>query len=318
MPLLHSLGGQPHACYNSSCAGHRSAKNIVARHVSRCGTSDNDLTSTASTSTAAPSGANPGTPPYLSFLTFLQAVEWLSSQMQPGRLDSSLWQKKFSGTSSGQLVAAFRFLRLTDGSVPTEALVRLTSAPPEQRPALLLKVLGAAYGTVRFDRLGDATPVILREWLRAYGLSGATHRKAVSFLVNALKYSGQPMSPAIARSARNRGPVGVGRTVGHKSSLASGSATPISGPRAQAGDHVQRNIQPRQVSGHNVRTVSLASGGTVSVSLDVDLFGLSPEDQEFVLRLVGLVREYGKSHPAAPAGSQPTTSTGLPQAAPAA
>ena len=67
----------------------------------------------------------------------------------------------------------------------------------------------------------------------------------------------------------------------------------------------QRRDPARSSTGSlNIRRVKLASGGSVTISLAVDLFSLSGEDQEFVLKLVGLVRDYGQRQPSGSGASE--------------
>ena len=47
----------------------------------------------------------------------------------------------------------------------------------------------------------------------------------------------------------------------------------------------------------NVRKVTLARGGTITLSVDVDLFELGEEDRKFVVGLVDAVRAYAQAHP---------------------
>ncbi|MEK7280748.1 MAG: hypothetical protein AAB037_00140, partial [Chloroflexota bacterium] len=148
-------------------------------------------------------------PPYISFLTFTNCIEWLEKEGVPHRFDRSFWARKYAGNVGPYVVGALRFLKLLEGDSPQPGLEKLVNAKGEERKAALRKVFESAYAEVDFSLLPKATPGMLSEWLGKYGLDGDTKRKAQSFLINALKFTDTPMSPALKKLARNR-PVGAG------------------------------------------------------------------------------------------------------------
>lgn len=216
-------------------------------------------------------------PPYVSFLTFLHLVIWLETEGIPLRYDKSFWESKFSGSKGAQLLASLRFLNLINGAQTKPDLARLVAARGDDRKRVLSQLLQNSYSTVEFDKLSRATPAMLDEWFSGYSIDGDTRRKAVSFLINALKYVEHPLSPSLSRKARNKPQ----------------AANP--GGKATNGEpaHASRNSDPRDVQPvGNERTIRLISGGEVTVTINVDLFGLSDDDREFVMALIGQVREY--------------------------
>ncbi len=212
----------------------------------------------------------------------------------------ALWRARYGDTAGAQLVAAFRFLGLLDGDGPSEALKGIAASTGDSRKPLLLDVLRRSYGAVPFEKLSAASLTDLRQWFTAYPLAGHTQRKAISFLLNAARACGQTLSSELARSVRSKV---AGDVAGYARGGVLTRGKPLHSGRQQrpAG---RRGAGPVGEETYNVRTVKLASGGTVTVTLDLDLFELSPDDKEFVLKLVALVRDYGKTGPVTtPAGS---------------
>ena len=231
-------------------------------------------------------------PPYVSFSTFRSLLDWLESEGVPLRYDRSFWQDKFSGSTGTQLTSALRFLGLLEHDRPLPALERLAQAPAEMRRSLLADLLVEAYGPVPFDELPRATPAMVRGWFGSYPVDGHTMRKAISFFVTAAKEAGLPLSGPVAKMARAKTSGRPGATRREAPATTGAVQSGTAGAR-----HRPTPSQPR-----NQTTVALESGGSVTLTLSVDLFGLSERDREFVLRLVDLTRGYQASHRTAPSG----------------
>jgi hypothetical protein len=202
--------------------------------------------------------------PYVPFKTFLAALESLEKGL-PGQVDRSLWPS-YSGAIQGQLLGALRFLGLIDEAhAPTPELADLATRP-EARRALLRKLLERSYSTLAGIDLSRASPRQFEEAMRQYGLTGATHRKSVSFFLQAAQYAGLPLSPLLKQRTRT---------------AAAGHRRPVS---AEA---------PRPMS----RTVHLRGGGVLTLTAAVDVFSLSEEDRALVFDLVDRLQAYEKSGP---------------------
>ncbi len=233
-------------------------------------------------------GGRAPSPPYISFLTFNNFVTWLEGEGIPLRFDRSFWHKKYSGSTGAQLMTALRFLGLLKGENPQPDLDKLVEAKGDERRILLAEILRKAYTTINFDALPRATPNMLTEWFRAYGLQGDTTRKAESFFINVCKAVDVPISNALRKKARMkpaRSTTGVGR--GRRSK----KKEPPIPPEQQtmtAGAGISTS------DGTQVSKVTLASGGEVTLAINVDLFQLSNEDREFVLKLVDTMKGYNK------------------------
>ncbi len=198
--------------------------------------------------------------PYVPFRTFLTALETLERGC-PNQLDRSVWPS-YSGAIQGQLLGAFRFLGLMDEQhCPTPELRELIAHKDGRRP-LLRRLLEAKYaGLIGLD-LARTSPKQLDEAMRQYGLTGATHKKAVSFFLQAAQYAGLPLS--VLLRARTRGG-GQGR---RRAPAASESAPAIS------------------------KTIELRSGGVLTLTAVVDFFSISADDRKFIFDLIDRMQGY--------------------------
>ncbi len=144
-------------------------------------------------------------PPYISYSTFTTLLDWLREMpVIPSQIDRSLWKHKFAGSTGTQLMTGLRFLRLLDDNKPQPRLDELAHADREGRNGLMRQVLRDAYGAELVDQLASKTPKMMDEGLRALGTTDATHRKAVSFFVNAARSNNVVVPPSIGRRARLR------------------------------------------------------------------------------------------------------------------
>jgi hypothetical protein len=224
---------------------------------------------------------------YVSFATFTTFLDWIKDMtVMPSQIDRSLWGPKFQGGTGGQLMVGLRFLHLLDGERPTPMLENLARADSTGRAQLMTKVLADAYGQQMIDDLVRYTPKMLNDHLEGLGSTDATKRKAVSFLVNAARASNIPIAPAIAKQARNKAP----RTVKGAPRGRTPAKPPAKNPEGNGA--LNNGAQQPPAPQANTRTVELASGGRVVLTLTVDLFELSEHDRKFVLGLVDDMRKY--------------------------
>lgn len=229
----------------------------------------------------------PKIPPYASFVSFQNLVEWLGSMdVMPAQLDRSLWQSKFSGATGSALISAARFLDLIEDERPTPMLEELAQADKDARGPLIEKILRSAYGDEIVDQAATMTPRMFDEHLRSLGTTEATHRKAASFLTNALKEAGVSVQPAISKRARNRRP-GSNRRA---SSQKSGQGTQSSASDPQAG------TEPEAISAatgvRNERKLELRNGETVSLVIESDMLSLPANDLDWLLSVVRMFDKY--------------------------
>jgi hypothetical protein len=154
-----------------------------------------------------------GAPPYISYLTFKNCIDWLATEGVPLRFDRSFWSKKYSGSLGPQLMGGLRFLGLLAGEQPTSKLEQLVHARGDDRKECLRALYRAAYTVVDFGQLERATTGMLKEWFDQYTtIEGATQRKAESFFINALKDADVPLSNPLKKMARNKPSGGTNQT----------------------------------------------------------------------------------------------------------
>jgi hypothetical protein len=204
--------------------------------------------------------------PYVPFKTFLAALETLERGV-PNQLDRSVWPSH-SGAIQGQLLAAFRFLGLMDERHAPAALLREMAAKPDSRRTLLRGLIEKHYRRLVALDLSRTSPRQLEEAMRGYGLTGATHKKALSFFLQAAQYAGIELSVLLKAKTRPGGGQGH-RRAPEAAKSAAAAAPPMT------------------------KTVRLRTGGTVTVTASLDLFTLGPEDRAFVFDLIDRVQQYG-------------------------
>jgi hypothetical protein len=140
-------------------------------------------------------------------------------------------------------------------------LLHRLAADVASRPATLREVLQHAYGDVLNTVSTATTAAAIEQALSSFRVSGATHRKAVSFLVQACRYAGIPVSKELTAKMR------------------------VSHPKAAA------NAAPGTTETTTI-TVTLISGGELTLSGRFNPFTLSPDDRRFVFRLVDELGAY--------------------------
>lgn len=225
------------------------------------------------------------TPPYTSFVSFESMLDWLGNMdVMPAQIDRSLWSSKFSGATGSSLVSASRFLGLLENEQPTPLLEELVRADKDIRPATLEKVLRAAYGNEIVDQASTMTPKMFDDQLRAIGTTDATHRKAASFLTNALKAAGVSMQPAIAKRARNR------RPSANRRAATQGGASDAKG--VTRNQRTKGAPEAATTGVRNERKLELRNGETVSLIIESDMLSLPAEDLEWLLSVVRMFDNY--------------------------
>lgn len=203
-------------------------------------------------------------PTYISYTTFITFLDWVKEmKVTPSQLDRTLWGPKFAGSTGVQLMSGLRFLGLTTGSDnnPTPALDKLARADKEGRDAQMRELLKQAYGADFVDSLPAATPMIVNERLEALGATTSTHRKAVSFFVNAAKTCGIHVPTAISKKSRIKGP---------RLAKAPKPAQPnASGDETQGDKSQKRSPKPETNGGSSTTQSVVLQGATLVLSVTI-------------------------------------------------
>lgn len=132
-------------------------------------------------------------PPYMAWATFDNIVEQFRATGLPAQIDRSVLRSR-SGTDQTQFLrAAGHFGFIDSEGAPTERFRGYVS-DPDSRPAVMRDVLHECYPNV-LALPQDATPQMLIEQMRAFGIEGDTVRKAQTFFLNAARFAEIPLSP---------------------------------------------------------------------------------------------------------------------------
>ena len=233
-------------------------------------------------------------PPYTSFATLLNQLDRMEREGVPSRIDKTYLTGMAGGTQN-QFRHALRSLGLIGPNGESTATLVELAKRPDERPALLARILRERYPTL--VALGEnATRGQLDEALAAYNLTGATARKAGTFFLAAATYAGLPLSPHFKSGL----PGGVRRASGNGTGRRAARYRKAAEAAGSAAGQSSNSTPPGAVT----HTVSLASGGTVTVAVSMNIFELSRSDRAFVLALVDALQGY-PDHTNLP--SQPTT-----------
>jgi hypothetical protein len=197
-------------------------------------------------------------PPYLPFSRFLESLDSIATCL-PREINRATLncESPYIGTL---LANTYVFLGLADeAGAPTPVLHRLANEHGT-RAEILRDVLRGAYGEAIDNLHEEQAAEAIEALLAKYRLSGNTHRKAVSFLLQACRYAG------IAGSVASRG---------SRISHAKTASTFL--PRSNEATAV---------------TVPLRSGGEISLIGRFNPFTISPNDRNFVFKLVDQLNAY--------------------------
>jgi len=212
---------------------------------------------------------------YVPFKTFLSAIEALQHGI-PQQIDTSVWPS-YSGAIQNQLLNALRFLGLiTDSGSPSADLKRLVQ-DKANRKVHLRKILESAYRRVVDLDLTKISPRQFQDAMRDYGMTGETHKKVVSFFVQAARYAELPMSPLLRRKVR------TGSTRGQGRSAVAGDRGPRTEPPGS---------EPRTKSPEMSKTIQLKSGCRVTVSIEANFLEMETSDRQFVFDLIEKLQKY--------------------------
>lgn len=228
-------------------------------------------------------------PPYMSFQTFWNFIEELAAKPLPPRVDRSLMTSK-SGTDQNNLTMALTSFGLTDdeGKVQS-ALIDLTSTPADQRQAAFGELLRLYYaaplavseqvGTTNdlHKAFTDAWPTIA---------SADTRRKSVTFFLHAARASGIELSPHFPQGRPGSGGPGIAKSTKRT-------------PRRRSSTDPGAGVETPATTGGGgfTQTVTLKSGGTVTLSYNVNMFAVNDDDEAFVLGLIKKLRGYQPGNP---------------------
>ncbi len=229
-------------------------------------------------------------PPYMAFQTLWNFLGELAEKPLPPQIDRSLMNSK-SGTDQANLVAAMRSFELIDEqNVVQEALKSLTDHDVETRKARLADLVRHYYAPALKVSEINGTETQLRDVFRdTFQISSAdTQRKAVTFFLHAARYAGIEVSSHFPQTRAGQGGPGAPRS--------RRSPTRRKSPKGEPAFLVP---PPPPPSGRSEKTVTLATGGTMTLIVSVDPLTLRGEERSFFFQVVDLLDEYAVNHPLA-------------------
>jgi len=216
---------------------------------------------------------------YVSWVTFRHAIEQLVEGV-PNQIDRTVFAG-LSGAVWSQLFTGFKFLGLVrDDGKPTPELQRLAVEDEDERKKRLETILRDRYADLFALDLSKTTTVeLLNQLEQSYGVTGDTRERALRFFLGAMNYLG------IAVSRHVRRPTGtIGATPRRRRSPRPRTGSPDDPEEDEA-------IQPSGSTGTS-RSITLKSGGTVTLSASVDFLALSPNDRAFLYDLIDKLAAY--------------------------
>lgn len=228
-------------------------------------------------------------PPYVAFRTLIGAIEQLQAHgTPPNKIDRTVFPS-YSGSIVSQLISALRFLKLIDEKdAPTPMLEALVTET-ENRKANIRKMLESAYPDIIALDLARMPPSQLEAVLSGenYGVTGETKAKAKTFLLKAAEFAGIPVSPLLTQITRKPKGSGAKKAATAK---ANGGAQTTSNPPP-----LNNPPEPTPVTQNgSTVTVKLRQGGSLTLSLTVNMLKLRGADREFVFKIIDEIEEYEK------------------------
>jgi hypothetical protein len=213
--------------------------------------------------------------PYLPFKTFLSSLDPFSQGIPP-QIDRTLWNQ--SGFMQGLIINAYRYFHLVDvNSRPAPEFQQLVKSKDVERKVQIKKLLEIGYPEIMMHDLVTMTPKMLDELIEKYNVGGETKKKATTFFLQAAKFAGIPLSNFLTEKIRNTS------TRRRKGST-----------KGENGDDLGANDSP-DMQGSS-QSVMLAGGGTVTLTISVDVFSLGKDDRDFVFGLIDELQKYKSSH----------------------
>ncbi len=235
-------------------------------------------------------------PPYISFRTFLNLIERLAEGGIPQHIDRSYWKGFLSGSLGPQVMTALRFFGMITGTdnEPTPDLERIVE-DKEHRKQIVAEMLRKLYAPVFNDvDLARATTGHLEKTFTKYFKQSAdTRRKSITFFLHAAQYVEFPLSPHLKEASRTRST--ATRSTNHHSTpkkpqpnIVASATRETSRPK-----QTQTTFDPfKMISGENTKTITLRSGGKISLVCTVDWIGIDQGDRTFVFSLIDQLKNY--------------------------
>lgn len=235
---------------------------------------------------------NKRTASYATFDTFLSVLNEFRAGGIPPVIDKETFEDK-SRHDKFQLLGAFKFLDLIDEyGKPTQKLEYLVNQV-EARPVAIKRLLELSYPVLFEHGISELKRDTLDKYLSDYNVNGETLKKARSFFINACRFAGIPLPPAITQRIRKP------RTKKAETAVEPARDFFEQSDEQFEPDAKDENMPPDTEDNGRVEpqpsfvnTIILKSGGKLTLSAEVDVWKLDKEDRNLVFKLVDDMKDY--------------------------
>lgn len=218
---------------------------------------------------------------YVAWGTFKNAIEGLA-QAIPNRIDKTVYPGLNSAVIN-QLLTGYKFLGLIDSTgKPTPTLQALAVKDEATRKQQLAALLRHRYADLFALDLVKTTPAELAEKMeKSYSVTGETREKAIRFFLAAVSYLGIEVSSLLKKTVASSSP----------STKRKRQGKPKATPQQQA-NTTTHTPDSNTNSGGSARVITLASGGTLTLSASLNFLALNPTDRKFFSDLIDKLDAY--------------------------
>lgn len=226
----------------------------------------------------ADSNSQAASVPYVPFPSLQTALDHLASNGIPSVIEPRVFPSMSGGLVSHLLLTLRFFGAVNADGTHTKVLEQLVDV--KTRKQTLAALIPKAYVSL-FQRLdlSKASPKQLDDALAEQNVTGATRRKARSFLIKSAKFAGLPVSTYLTKRTRASGPRKSTKSANTcKSDSTNGTGVMV--PEVPADSQSQRTVRLPD------------SGGTITLGVTLDPLKLRGRDREFFYRLVDMLDDF--------------------------
>lgn len=219
-------------------------------------------------------------PPYLPYRTFLTFLDHLRAIGMPSHIDKSV-MTNLSGAMQSWLKSSLRYMQLVDANdVPSVMLNKLAESQGDDRKALLLTLFKQSYAFLDGNiDLKNTTPQKLRTAIVDLGAQGETVEKIMAFMVAMAKDANVPLSTLLTKRAPSV------RKPRPKTTTQKADRDIVTDD-----DDDDDDATPPAAA---MKTITLPkSGGTITLSGDINLFELAGAERDLVFALIDTMRKF--------------------------
>jgi hypothetical protein len=204
-------------------------------------------------------------PPWLAFKTFLGFLQDLGEKPLPPKIDRSMMGSK-SGNDQAQLLSALKGFGFIDQEQNVLSLLtEFTGGTETDRKALLRRLVREHYPEQIAVSEQNGTEALLRKsFSEVFGLQGDTHRKAVTFFLQAARWTGITLSPHFPITRMGSGP-------------RAGATRKRTAKRTGTGRGKQKPSATAAEGKEETKTIELGDAGFVTLTVDVRWLELPDE-----------------------------------------